>query len=208
MRRLQRSNDYHMWTLLTWASKRNTPINNTQHPSKHPYHFRKCTNVVWVIQNVCTLLLHHNTFNHKTASQYLQLSLNKLLGTQLFMVWNKQMHPRSGMGRKKTAASNSSRQEISESYGQMTFDRSNTQTHIHSGIIWWLVLSGSDVYLVAVLTDRPRRDLNPQNPTKKAVFYNIGPCLNLFHRFASKISKKMHKKYLHTANSSVLNSQC
>ncbi len=110
------------------------------------------------------------------------------------MVWNKQMHPRSGMGRKKTAASNSSPQEISESYGQMTFDRSNTQTHIHSGIIWWLVLSGSDVYLVAVLTDRPRRDLNPPNPTKKAVFYNIGPCLNLFHRFASKISTKDAQK--------------
>lgn len=134
------------------------------------------------------------TLTTKTASKYLQLSLNKLLGTQLFMVWNKQMHPLSGMGRKKTAVSNSSTQEIRESYGQLTFDRSNTQTHIHSGITWWLVLSGSDVYLVAVLTDRPRRDLHPQNPTKKAVFYNIGPCLNLFHRFSPKISTEDAQK--------------
>lgn len=33
--------------------------------------------------------------------------------------------------KKKTAVSNSSPQEINESYGQMTFDPSNTQTHIH-----------------------------------------------------------------------------
>jgi len=36
--------------------------------------------------------------------------------------------------KKKTAVSNSSPQEINESYGQMTFDPSNVQTHIHSGI--------------------------------------------------------------------------
>lgn len=71
----------------------------------------------------------------KTLSKCLQVSLNKRMCT------NRSLWCESnrcilclGWGEKKTAVSNSSPQEISESYGQMAFDPSNAQTHTHSGI--------------------------------------------------------------------------